>query len=182
MILPTPKGEVYLADSIRDLSARRHLLFQQAWAREIGLGSDMYAVDSHFARLGMLLRGQDMGAALTEYNNAVLALTNLTTEVPTDFRCQMLACLATRHSEDVSEDGLQATGGYLASVLTQAQVTAAVEESKKNFAPSWPLPTLTDSTPRAATPTPKRSAMHSFWNAMRSWRTTPRHLWDRWRS
>jgi hypothetical protein len=136
MILPTPRGELYLADSIRDLSARRYLLFNQAWARELGVGTDLYATDGHFAKMRLFLSKNDAANALVEYNNTLLALTNLTSEVPVHYQCAVLAPLATRYSDDLSEAGLEKTAQYLAEVLTQQQVSEAAEHSKKNFRPN----------------------------------------------
>lgn len=136
MTFDTPSGPLYLADSIRDLTAQRYLLFNQAWAREIGIGADMYAVDGHFARMNLFLTRQQPDAALVEYNNTVLALTNMTSEVPVHYQCAVLAPLATKHSQDLTTAGLEATAAYLAGVLTQQQVTDAVTESKKNFRPN----------------------------------------------
>jgi hypothetical protein len=141
MTIPTPAGPLVLADSIRDLSALRYLRFSQAWAKESGLGADMYATDSHLARLGLFLREGDYAAAGTEYNNLLLGLGSHGKADAPHLLCEVLAPLVVSLSgaahADVSEAGLSATtAALLAAGLTQGQLVEAVEQAKKNFRPN----------------------------------------------
>lgn len=129
---------IVLADSIRELSAANYMLMQQAWAREIGVGSDMYAQDGHLARLGMFLSPETLPSARIEYSHTVMGFTNLTKEVPANYKAAILAPLAVSINgvaqTDKSEAGLLATAAaILATGLTQQQLADACEESKKNF-------------------------------------------------
>lgn len=140
MTITTPRGPIVLATSTRELSAYRYLLFNQAWAREVGVGSDMYAADGHFARLGLFLSKKNEQAALGEYNNTLLAFRNLTAQVPVPYLAATLAPLVVSIDgvprPDTTEAGLAATAAaVLATELTQAQLVEAVEQSKKNFNP-----------------------------------------------
>jgi hypothetical protein len=146
MIIEVPQGKrtvsIVLADSIRDLSAANYMLMQQAWAREVGIGSDMYAQDGHLARLGMFLAPDSLPAARIEYSHTVMGFTNLTKEVPTNYRAAVLAPLVVRIDEvahtDKSEAGLAVTAAaILASGITQGQLVDACEQSKKNFQPLY---------------------------------------------
>jgi len=129
---------IVLADSIRELSANNYMLMQQAWAREVGVGSDMYAQDGHLARLGMFLSPEALSSARVEYTHTVMGFTNLTKEVPVNYRAAILAPLAVSINgvaqTDKSEAGLLATAAaILATGLSQAQLIEACEESKKNL-------------------------------------------------
>jgi hypothetical protein len=145
MIIEVPQGKrtvsIVLADSIRDLSAANYMLMQQAWAREVGIGSDMYAQDGHLARLGMFLAPDSLPAARIEYSHTVMGFTNLTKEVPTNYRAAVLAPLVVSIDKvahtDKSEAGLAATAAaILASGITQGQLVDACEQSKKKFQPN----------------------------------------------
>lgn len=132
---------IVLADSIRDLSAARYLLFNQAWVREVGVGGDFYGTESHLARIGVFLRANNLAAVAGEYNNLLLHLQNLTSSSPQHLQAAVLAPLVVSINaiacHDTSEAGLLATAtAVLATGLTQAQLTEAVEQSKKNFNPS----------------------------------------------
>jgi hypothetical protein len=136
MIIEVPQGKrtvsIVLADS---------MLMQQAWAREVGIGSDMYAQDGHLARLGMFLAPDSLPAARIEYSHTVMGFTNLTKEVPTNYRAAVLAPLVVSIDKvvhtDKSEAGLAATAAaILASGITQGQLVDACEQSKKNFQPN----------------------------------------------
>lgn len=139
MTLDTPAGPVLLADSIRELSAHRYLLFNQAWARENGLGTDLYQQDSHLLRLGLFLGAGNLDALRNEYNNLLLGLHNLTQgEDAEHLQAAVLAPLITHLAgqprPDVSPAGLLATAkALLATGLTQGALAEAVEGSKKNF-------------------------------------------------
>lgn len=141
MIISTPAGPIEVTDSIRTLRADRYLLFHQAWAMQVGVGSDMYAAEGHFARTGVLLAQNLVAEALVSHNNAVLALTNLTAPVPVHYLAAVLAPLVVSIAgvprQDFGEQGLADTAvAVLATGLTQAQLEEAVTESKKNFRPN----------------------------------------------
>jgi hypothetical protein len=140
MIVNTAAGDLVLADSIRTLSAQRYMLFNQAWAKELGIGADMYAQDGHLARLGPLIKAKDDGAII-EYTHTVMAFTNLTSKAPVSYKAAILATLAVslgeRQFPDCSEEALKATAeAILASGITQGDLEDAVEESKKKFSPN----------------------------------------------
>lgn len=129
---------IVLADSIRELSAANYMLMQQAWAREVGVGSDMYAQDGHLARLGMFLSPDALPSARIEYTHTVMGFTNLTKAVPDNYKAAILAPLVVSINgvphTDKSEAGLLATcAAILATGLTQGQLADACEESKKKF-------------------------------------------------
>ncbi len=149
MTIFTPGGPVVLYANSRDLSALRYLRFNQAWARENGLGTDLYDADSHLARLGLFLGKQEISAALGQYNNLLLGLQNLAgadADYPARPEAQHLQAAALAPlvqsiggvaCPDVSEAGLRATHeALLATGISQAQVEEAYEQSKKNFQPT----------------------------------------------
>lgn len=132
---------IVLSDSIRELSAANYMLMQQAWAREVGIGSDMYAQDGHLARVGMFLTPEALPSARVEYTHTVMGFTNLTKEVPVNYRAAVLAPLLVSINKveyaDKSEAGLlAATQAILATGITQGQLVDACELSKKNFKPN----------------------------------------------
>ena len=143
MTIDTPAGPLILSASIRELSAARYLCFNQAWAREAGLGPDVYAADSHLARLGLFLSQNDTAAARGELNNLLLGLLHLQQgpdAVP--LLAAVLAPLVVSIAgqavpAEPTESALAATAqALLATGLTEADLRAAVERSKKNFAPT----------------------------------------------
>ena len=139
MTLDTPAGPVVLADSIRELSAYRYLLFNQAWARENGLGTDLYAVDSHLLRVGLFMANEHKEARINEYNNLLLGLHNLMQGADAEHLqaavlAPLIMHLAGQPRPDVSPAGLLTTAtALLATGLTQGALADAVEGSKKNF-------------------------------------------------
>lgn len=139
MTISTPAGPVALAASIRELSAARYLSFNQAWAREAGLGPDVYAADSHLARLALFLSQNEVGAARAELNNLMLALLQLQQgpEVPpllAAVLAPLVVSIAGQPCPDATESALAETAtALLATGITEADLRAAVEQSKKNF-------------------------------------------------
>jgi len=136
MTVTTPRGLIVLHDSIRDLSATRYLLFNQAWARENGLGTDIYDADSHLARLGMFMKADTLPALATEYNNLLLGLDALMAgeHLQAATLAPLVVSINGKVCADASESGLKATAAaILATGITQAALEEAVSESKKNF-------------------------------------------------
>lgn len=140
MTVSTPAGPIILAASIRELSAARYLCFNQAWAREAGLGPDVYAADSHLARLGLFLASNDTAAAAGELNNLLLGLLHLQQgpeAVP--LLAAVLAPLVVSIAGqpvpvEPTETALAATAAaVLATRIPEAELRDAVEQSKKNF-------------------------------------------------
>lgn len=138
MTVNTPAGPLVLAASIRELSAARYLCFNQAWAREAGLGPDVYAADSHLARLGMFLSQNETAAARTELNNLMLGLLHLQQgpeAVP--LLAAVLAPLVVSIAgqsvpAEVTETALSATAAaVLATGITEEGLRNAVDQSKK---------------------------------------------------
>ena len=141
MTITTPAGPILLAASIRELSAARYLCFNQAWAREAGLGPDVYAADSHLARLALFLGQGETGAAAAELNNLLLGLQQLhhgAEAVPllAAVLAPLVVSIAGRPCPEATESALAATAAaLLATGITEADLRAAVEQSKKNFRP-----------------------------------------------
>lgn len=139
MTVDTPAGPLMLAASIRELSAYRYLCFNQAWAREAGLGADVYAADSHLARLALFLGQGETGAAAAELNNLMLGLLHLNQgpdAVPllAAVLAPLVVSIAGRPCPDATETALADTAAaVLASGISEADLRAAVEQAKKNF-------------------------------------------------
>jgi hypothetical protein len=141
MIVTTPKGDIVLAASIRELRADCWTKFHQAWAREIGADGTVYGTDSHLSRLGMFIGAKNLEAIQGEFNNLLLNLKNMTSPEPQHMQAAILAPLVVsingKAHHDVSESGLAATAAaVLATGITQGKLQEACEQSKKNFRPN----------------------------------------------
>jgi len=146
MTITTPGGPIVLHDSKDSLSAIRYMRFNQACARESGLGTDIYDADSHLVRLAMFLNKNEVEHARGELNNLLLGLANLAGADPAfperpETEHLQAACLAPLvasidgiEQPETSAAGLTATAAaILATGITQAVLEKAVEDSKKNF-------------------------------------------------
>jgi hypothetical protein len=151
MTLTTTDGiTIHLQDSPRDVSARRYMLFNQAWLKQVNLGSGGDDLQSHLQRLSMFLGSAGVAinktdvpscetairSAQDEFNNYVLTMQAI--ERPADSMVVALACLVTQIGDtmctDLSEQGLYRTTSLLLdSELTQQQLTDTVNEVKKNY-------------------------------------------------
>lgn len=149
MTIDTPGGPILLADSKDSLSALRYLRFNQACARENGLGTDIYDSDSHLVRLAMFLNKGEVSAAKGEMTNLLLNLQNLAGANPAfperpetvHLQAAVLAPLVLSidgiEQPETSAAGLTVTAAaILATGLTQSQLEQAVADSKKNFSPN----------------------------------------------
>ena len=139
MTINTPAGTILLAANIRELSAHRYLCFNQAWAREAGLGPDVYAADSHLARLALFLGQGETAAAAGELNCLLLSLQQLhhgDAAVPllAAVLAPLVVSIAGRLCPEATESALADTArALLASGITEDDLREAVERSKKNF-------------------------------------------------
>jgi hypothetical protein len=139
MTLDTPAGPIVLADSKDSLSAYRYMRFNQACARENGLGTDIYDADSHLARLNLFMKPDQLPALKGEYNNLLLQLEALMADE--HLLAAVLAPLVVSINgvgcPDTTVSGLKETAAaVLATEITQTQLEAAVDDSKKNFRPN----------------------------------------------
>lgn len=150
MTLTTPQNvAIEICDTINDLSALRYLRFNQAWARENGLGTDIYDADSHLVRLAVFLRKRELEACDSEITNLLLGLENLagadeayperpeTQHLQAAVLAPLVLTIGSARCDDVSAAGLRRThDALLASGISQGQLAKAVEDSKKNFKPN----------------------------------------------
>lgn len=149
MTLDTPGGLIVLHDSKDSLSALRYLRFNQAQARENGLGTDIYDSESHLVRLAMFLNKDEIPFAKQEMTNLLLGLQNLaganpafperpeTVHLQAAVLAPLVASIDGIEQPETDAAGLTVTAAaILATGITQAALERAVTDSKKNFSPS----------------------------------------------
>lgn len=136
LVLETPsKKQIHAGENPREISAARYLKFNQAWTKEIGLGSDVHDADSNLRKLGVFIQEGATVSAQYAYTNLLQALVAIEDAVP--LKALILATVTLRIGDvardDLSEKGLLETAeAILETGIFQEELIEAVEAVKKN--------------------------------------------------